>query len=153
MSVLYPNLKNIVEKWLDKNAINIVRGLDVKSPDDLLIYEAESALWAPVSLRCNLRSHLSLRFRRRNLQAPVSLRNTFQALLSPRKPSVSYGPRFRAHCQAENFDFLSNFSPLTIWTKSLPASYATWHPYHDLDPENKTTRPRFSKICNPSLVV
>lgn len=39
MSVSYPDLKNIVEKWLDKNADNIVFGLDVKSPNDLLEYE------------------------------------------------------------------------------------------------------------------
>ncbi len=39
MSISHPDLKNIVEKWLDKNAENIVHGLDIKSPNDLLEYE------------------------------------------------------------------------------------------------------------------
>ena len=39
MSVSHPDLKNIVEKWLDLNADDIVFGLNVKSPNDLLEYE------------------------------------------------------------------------------------------------------------------
>ena len=36
------------------------------------------------------------------------------AHLSPRKHTVSCGPRFREHCQAANLDFSSSFAPLTI---------------------------------------
>ncbi|MBD3407856.1 MAG: hypothetical protein GF411_17180 [Candidatus Lokiarchaeota archaeon] len=39
MSLSHPDLKNIVEEWLDSNADDIVLGLNVESPNDLLEYE------------------------------------------------------------------------------------------------------------------
>ena len=42
--------------------------------------------------------------RNRPFGLPLCSGDTLRALLSPRKHSVSYGPRFRTHCQAENLD-------------------------------------------------
>ena len=39
MSVINSNLKNIVDEWIDTNSDDLVRGLEIKSPKELLKYE------------------------------------------------------------------------------------------------------------------